>query len=157
MVIHDFSEAKVRIGGEKMKRIILITSSLAIMLMLLSGCFFIDPMVKISILVSNFESYWEDENAVGLAALYPNPAAINTPIKTCLQIIDAYSSRFGGREVVSFNNGDVDVHFNVGTTEATVEFSTAIDWTSGPDVHRTYNWMVKKSSGNWSISRSNEY
>lgn len=57
MVIHDFSEAKVRIGGEKMNRIMLITSSLAIMLMLLSGCFFIDPMVKVAKLVSDFEKY----------------------------------------------------------------------------------------------------
>ncbi|MBN2219571.1 MAG: hypothetical protein JW697_04775 [Kosmotogaceae bacterium] len=140
-----------------MKRITLITSCMAILLMLLSGCFFIDPMVKVSLLVSNFESYWEDENAVGLAGLYTNPALINTAVKSYSQIIDAYSSRFEGRDVIFFNRGDVEVDFNVGVTEATVQFSAVIDWTSGPDDYRTYSWTVKKISGNWFISRSNEY
>jgi len=157
VVFHDFSEAKVKTGGEKMKRIILITSFMAILLMLLSGCFFIDPMVKVTKLVSDFEEYWEDENAVGLAGLYTNPAVINSASKTSSQIIDAYSSRFEGRDVYSFNKGNVDVHFNVGATEATVGFSAVINWTSGPDDDRIYSWTVKKISGNWFISRSNEY
>jgi len=157
VVFHDFSEAKVKTGGEKMKRIILITSFMAILLMLLSGCFFIDPMVKVTKLVSDFEEYWEYENAVGLAGLYTDPALINTAMKSYSQIKDAYSSRFEGRDVDSFNKGNVDVHFNVGATEATVEFSAVIDWTSGLDDHSTYEWTVKKLSGNWFISRSNEY
>ncbi len=140
-----------------MKRIILITSFMAILLMLLSGCFFIDPMVKVTKLVSDFKKYWEDENAVGLAGLYTDPALINTAMKSYSQIKDAYSSRFEGRDVIFFNRGDVEVDFNVGATEATVEFSAVIDWTSGPGDDRIYSWTVKKLSGNWFISRSNEY
>jgi len=116
--------------------------------MLLSGCFIIDPVIKISGLVKDFEKYWEAEDAVGLAGLYTNPALINTAVKSYSQIVDAYSSRFEGRNVTYFNrNSDVEVDLGEGATEATVEFDAIISWTSGPVDYRTYVWMESAESG----------
>jgi len=141
-----------------MKRIILSISCIAVLLMLLSGCFIIDPVIKISGLVKDFEKYWEAENAAGLAGLYTNPSLINTAVKSYSQIVDAYSSRFEGRNVIYFNrNSDVEVDLGEGATEATVEFDAVISWTSGPVDYRTYVWKVQKAAGKWLISRSNEY
>ncbi|KUK81920.1 MAG: Uncharacterized protein XD94_0259 [Mesotoga prima] len=141
-----------------MKKIILSILSLVVVLLLLSGCFILGPTIKVSGLVSDFEKYWEAENSVELAGLYTNPAIINTATKSYSQIIDAYSSRFEGRNVIHFDRtSNVDVDFNEGVTEAGVEFSVEIKWNSGPIDYRTYIWRIKNESGKWLISRSNEY
>ncbi len=104
------------------------------MLLLLSGCFIFRPDDKGEWTCERFrEVLGSGENSVELAGLYTNPAVINTASKSHSQIIDAYSSRFEGRNVIHFDRtSNVDVDFNEGVTEARVEFSVEIKWNSGP-------------------------
>jgi hypothetical protein len=65
---------------------------------------------------------------------------------------------FSGRSVVSFTlTSEKDVDFNATFSEADVQFTAVIDYTSGPDETKTYVWKVKRAGTEWLINRSNNY
>ena len=130
----------------------------AFLILFSSGCFLVDPSIKVVLLIENFKKYWEQEDPAALAGLYTDPAHINTATKTFAQIENTYDGMFSGRGVVSFTFiSEKDIDFNATLTEADVQFTAVIDYTSGPNETKTYVWKVKRAGTRWLIYRSNNY
>lgn len=142
-----------------MKKIVLLSFlSGLFLIVLLGGCFLAAPTVKVINLIDNFKKHWEGENPTALAALYTDPARINTAVKSYDKIMNTYEGLFSGRDVVSFNFiGDKSINLNASLTEGDVQFTAVIDYNLGPDDNKVYVWKVKKIGTKWLIAVANNY